>query len=576
MKQLLRIIGMVCIAGCVQHRVQNVVDRDEAKRIMQDVSDKNRKYIPLSERDDTLMRQVVECYKSHGTSNELMEAYYLWGSVYRDLHDAPKAMECFLQGINVADTTSKDCRYNILARLYGQKSNILRQQKLHRQNIEALEKAAKYAKLGGDSCYAIDAYWHIMGTHFVCNDYQTIANECWELLQKSKESGLYRYAASSLNTSILANIEVGRIDDACRLMEIYEQESGDVDPKTLESSFHIYYYTKGRLLAAQRKPDSAEVFFRREMRETDWNNRQAAYRGMCEIFQQRGQKDSITKYAVLQCEAVDSDYQAKLSENLQTLHELYDYSRAQEDSHRKELQLRDKQRQTIYMWATFAFVLLGVIFAFFHLRLRYRQQVTRAELELERANNDLAEKKEELAQLRLELEHMEDSEQKKELAREIEEAERATMAQWHTVEEKQEALDRLRRKALLTTKTLRQEFYDTPVFVQLQEYAKNGKIAQAEDYERAKDLLQEKNPDLLPHLQGIAPRLSETEMRTILLLRLGLRKSEVAVLTAHAPSSISSIVNRLFEKINGRRPHNSAEGMEWVRSLNLNMDKMVI
>ena len=101
---------------------------------MDDVSRRNLAYEPLTERDDTLMQRVVAYYLEHGTANELMEAYYLLGSVYRDLHEAPRALDAFLDGINAADTTSKECKYSLLARLYGQMSDILHKQSLHRRS----------------------------------------------------------------------------------------------------------------------------------------------------------------------------------------------------------------------------------------------------------------------------------------------------------------------------------------------------------------------------------------------------------------------------------------------------------
>ena len=129
----------------------------------------------------------------------------------------------------------------------------------------------------------------------------------------------------------------------------------------------IYYYAKGRLLAAEHKLDSAELFFRRELKEKDWNNRQAAYRGLRNVFEQTGRMDSVVKYVRLQCDAVDSAYQAMVTVNLQNLHELYDYSRAQRDSFEKELQLKEKQRKLQRTWTLMGIVAVVVLFAFYYL-----------------------------------------------------------------------------------------------------------------------------------------------------------------------------------------------------------------
>ena len=195
----------------------------------------------------------------------------------------------------------------------------------------------------------VAALWNRLDNRFACSDYQTIADECWDVLEESQRLGMYDYGARWLCSSILANMEVGRVEDAAKLLSIYEQYGGEVNLATHESSFPIYYYAKGRVLAATGQLDSAEYFYRKELEATDWNNRQAAYRGLRMLFEQKGLTDSVCKYAPLQCDAVDSAYQEKLSQNLQNLHEMYDYSRLQTENSQKELQLQESRRKAIYI-----------------------------------------------------------------------------------------------------------------------------------------------------------------------------------------------------------------------------------
>ena len=424
-----------------------------------------------------------------------------------------------------------------------------------------------YAMMAHDTLYIVDAQWVRLEMLYKSGDYVSVADECWNLLERSKELGLYAYAASQLNTCIHANINLQRIDDAQRLMTIYEQKSGDVDMNDMTSSFPIYYYTKGRLLTARHKLDSAEIFFRRELSAKDWNNQQAAYRGLREVFTQKGLQDSINKYAILQCEAVDSDYQTKLSENLQDLQELYDYSRAQEESFQKDIQIQKEQRKALYMRWGFAFALFVLAFFFYHLRTRYLRKVAEAELELERANTCLLEKEAEVIRLQEEMTRMEDGQQKAEMARKVKDAEKEAESQLQMVQKNQKLLDELRRKARLSTKSLRLQYYDTPIFKHLMENMAKGRIAQTEDYEEIKRLLQQNNPHLMQHIQALPHVLSETEMKTVLLLRIGLTQTEVGTLTAHGKTAVANILNRLYEKVNLRKPMNSGESYEWLLAI---------
>ena len=557
----------VCVLGCKESSSSPSMNREVARTIMDDVSRRNLAYEPLTEHDDTMMQHVVAYYKEHGSSNEVMEAYYLLGSVYRDLHEAPKAMEAFLNGISAADTTDRNCRYDILTRLYGQKCEILYRQSLHEQAIDANRQMHKAAVLAKDTLFMMAAKWEILGEYFSLNDYQTIARECWNLLEESKRMGLFAYGASNLCTCVLANIELGRVEDAAKLLSIYEAHSGQVDMKTHECSFPIYYYAKGRVLAATGRLDSAEYFYRKELEAQDWNNRQAAYRGLRMLFEQKGFADSVCKYAPLQCDAVDSAYQEKLSESLQNLHELYDYNRLQTENSQKELLLQKSRRKATYTWCALAFVVACSLFLIFYLRSWYRQRITNAELKLERANAELEEREYNLATLHDELARVKDESEKQQLAMEIEQAERETEEQRKVVMDGQEKLDELRLRARTKSKTLRQQYCQASLFQMLLLKAKKNDVATERDFNLIQRALLEKDAELLNRFYELLPNYSETELQVFLLLRYGMTKTETAMLTAHSQAAIINTCTRLFLKANGRKSSTSAEAYDWLLKL---------
>ena len=554
---------MVFLLGCNPSPQPAAMNKAEARAIMDDVSRRNLTYEPLTEHDDTMMQHVVAYYKEHGTAGELMEAYYLLGSVYRDLHEAPRAMEAFLNGINAADTTSADCRYDLLTRLYGQKCDILYKQSLYKQSAETERMVYKYAAHAKDTLFMVVAQWGRLGGCYAFNDYQTVADECWDVLEECKQLGLYDYGASRLCTSILANMELGRVEDARKLLSIYEQHSGYVDLKTHECSFPIYYYAKGRVLAATGQLDSAEYFYRRELAVApDWNNRQAAYRGLRLVFEQMGQKDSVCKYAPLQCDAVDSAYQEMLSQNLQNLHELYDNNRLQMENNRKELQLQESRRKAQHTRFALAFVVVCSLFLFFW----YKQRLTTAELKLERASAELEEQENNLAALREELANVVDERERLRLAQEVEQAERKTEEQRRIVMKGQEKLDKLqmRRRERTNSMTLRSRYSPTTLFQSLLGKIKTGKIATEQDYELVQEALIKDDAELLTRFSRSYPNPSDVELRAFLLLRLGMTKSEVSLLMSRSPAALTNTVTRLFQKINGQQCATSAQAYEWL------------
>ena len=553
-----------CLA-CVPSRSD--MNGEEARAIMDDVSRRNLAYEPLTEHDDTMMRQVVKFYEKHGTSNDVMEAYYLLGSVYRDLHEAPRAMEIFLNGINAADTTRLDCRYDLLARLYGQKCDILYRQNLYQQSIEAEKSVYKYAVLARDTLSMVASLWGLLGKCYACCDYQFVADKCWHILAESQRLGMYAYGTTWLCTSVLANIEVGRVEDGQKLLSIYEQYSGCVDMATHESSFPIYYYAKGRVLAATEQLDSAEYFYRKELKATDWDNRQAAYRGLRMAFEQKGLTDSVCKYASLQCDAVDSSYQEMLSRNLQNLQELYDNNRLQAENSQKELQLEEGRRKTLYIWCALAFVIVCGLFLFFYLRSWYRQRIAYAELKLERANAELEERENNLQTLRDELARVEDEKERLRLAEEVEQAERETEEQRKVVMNEQEELNELRRRAKMDSKTQRSWYYTTPLFQSLLQKAETNKAATEQDYTQVEEALLEKDACLMQRFHASMPISSDTERHIFVLLRFGMTKKEASLLIPCSKAAVTNCLTRLFLKVHGRKCSTSAEAYEWLLGL---------
>ena len=107
---------------------------------------------------DSVMKEVVDYYDHHGSANERMLANYVLGCVYRDLHEAPMALEYYNKATEQADTTAADCDYGTLYRVYSQMGFLFSKQYLPYQLLDAFGKAVKYAYLAKDTLNAIINY----------------------------------------------------------------------------------------------------------------------------------------------------------------------------------------------------------------------------------------------------------------------------------------------------------------------------------------------------------------------------------------------------------------------------------
>jgi len=212
-------------------------------------------------------------------------------------------------------------------------------------------------------------------------------------------------------------------------------------------------------------------------------------------------------------------------------------------------------------------VIVCALFLFFYLRSWYRQRIASAELRLERANAELAEREDNLLSLRDELARVKDEKERQRLAGEVEQAERDAEEQRKVVISSQEKLDELRRQVRTSSKTLRQQYCTLPLFRSLLQKVRDNSIATEQDYEEIQQALAARDAEQMRRFYGLLPNPSETEVHVFLLLRFGMTKTEVGLLTAHSQAAVTNTCTRLFQKVHGQKCSTSAEAYEWMLGL---------
>lgn len=109
----------------------------------------NKAYIDFT--SDSTMLAVVDYYEHHGSSNDKMLAYYILGCVYRDMREAPLALEYYNKATEQADTASTNCDYATLCRVYNQMGVLFAKQHLPHQELASFDKAMLYAYKAKDT-----------------------------------------------------------------------------------------------------------------------------------------------------------------------------------------------------------------------------------------------------------------------------------------------------------------------------------------------------------------------------------------------------------------------------------------
>ena len=314
---------------------------------------------------DTLFRttdgtqQLADYFDDHGTPNEKMLAHYLLGRAYYDTGESPMALKCFQDAVTMADTTDADCDYWQLSRVYGQMGNIFWQQNLLHHNLECTGKAIKYAYMAGDT---VNALLNMAEKIHIYDEWHKPDSAIFLCEKLSMLFRKYRHpdiAASMLGASIDLLLDKGDITKAKRYINIYDTESGFFDTNgNIECGREVYYYSKGKYYMLINKCDSAEYYFRKELRDgKDFNNQNMGAHGLAQLFQQTNRPDSAVKYALYSYEMNDSVYARMATKEVANIHGLYNYIHNQEIA-QKEKEKNVAERNKVRWLACFLLIMM--------------------------------------------------------------------------------------------------------------------------------------------------------------------------------------------------------------------------
>lgn len=329
---------------------------------------KARNKLDQSVAGDTVMRDVADYYRRHGTPNERVEALYLLARVYHDQGLLPQAIEIYQMADQAADTTRSDCNWKHLFLVHSQLSQIYSEQRLPDSNLRELDIMRLYASKAKDTLNVIlcDAWksgvlWD-KGLYDQAVDAENLIN------QKLIRKGYQTYANGNHILAIYRLLEKKHPKEARRLMDLQEHHGGIFDRNgNIEPGREIYYYSMGWYQLQANHIDSAKhLFYKLLSFSSNMNCAEAGYRGLFMLYQKLGQVDSVIKYAQLYCNANDSALKKLSTEKVEFIRSQYEYTKYQRLAEEK----RHEARTTLHI--TSIIVLLFVVFYFILLHTFYK------------------------------------------------------------------------------------------------------------------------------------------------------------------------------------------------------------
>ena len=590
----------------VQKDKQNLSSEDEARLAILTIRAKDLAYIPLEGKDSIGLRRAIDYYDRKHDHRMLMQGYYLLGGVYRDIGDAPKGVETYMKVIETPDTTRQNCDYRIMARAMAQRSELHRLQNVLPKAEESIQQAAYYALKGGDTAYYFDCVFGYIGIQTLRGDYTPLRENAMPLVQQCMAYGDTATGIKQCIGFAWFFLQQGMLQEGDSMLSLYDRYDGRPYP--------IYYGTKGMAHLTHGRLDSAESYFRKELEATDWNNRQTAYRGLKKVFSERNQLDSALKYATLQCDAVDSDYQHKVSESIVQMEKVYSYEAEKEQANKARMEKAQMQKGIAYLLAGIM-LLGGSVAVWWQRRLAQMRKIIQerekheeqlkvqmAQVVSERngAEAKLANMETTLAQFETEVEK-----QKNALWRIQQELDTERKRQVEAQEEQQEQQQRIqkleaeKRNGEAAIKTLHKEIRRKEMeleeekqrmrvmTIDLEEFREEArqmanmtdavkamrkrieldKPATTREWEALQKEVNRLYPRFIRVLRKQVAGLNDTELHVAMLFKMGFNPSDISTLTNLSPSAITKCRRRLYEKARGEEPNELKVADEWLMSV---------
>ena len=483
---------------------------------------------------DSLIKKVVAYYEDDGDKSLLPEAYYYAGRVYRDLGDAPQALDYFEQA---ADALPLQGQEVLAGKIYSQTGSLFFYQQMYEEALEMFRRAYAYDVKAGD------VRGQVFDLRDMGNTYQELEQTDSALVYIQKA---YRLASMHGKAELVSLVQGQRLNLYLQLQqydsaEICLREAFKYMHKSSRSGLYsmasqLYNYT-GRL-------DSAVYYWNQLLDCGTIYAKDMAHFALAQVAMRRKDTDKALEHFVQSIACQDSIRRLTDTETIRQMHSLYNYKLREKENQKLKA---EKQRRQLLLYGVLGgcALLLSVAFGYVQYVRRKRAELLQC---LEYANRVKEETEQRSEQL------IRENEQKiVALEQQLRETDIAHREQLE-LQKEMLRLENSQAQAVLEKKRLVEAaIKDADVRKDLEarlaaSYVGN-KMLKGKDWLRIEGEIEALSPGFREKLQTLYPHFSEFEYHLCLLIRLGIRPSDMAALTAHTKESVTAARRRMYEKV---------------------------
>ena len=445
---------------------------------------------------DTIMKQVVDFYQKEKDPVKLLLAHFYLGSVYRDLHDAPRALRSFQQALLVGKGSEQ---YDVMARIYYQIGLLFAYQDLYRESLIATRQAMVYYQKAHDAAG-------------VAYTYRNMARSYEYLEMPDSTHFYYRTAYTHAKTFQEREVANQILDEYLSyLVTIHDIESYQTwvaqqeRPKSMENDA-IHLCIAGDLFFHYQQSDSARACYEKALKSgLEYGQiymKSRLYRSLAQLDSLDGNDQAAIIHLRLCLDCEDSIKLLSRTASVAKIHALYNYQHVEAEN--QQLFRENEQMKYTILQITIGLLVMllccSLILFYFY---RQKQQ----------------------KEFQLMLLQRQKEEQKKDV--------QTTLNEQTTPLEDMEA--QLRESTLF--KNLHQSSYWEENCLSDEQF---------NDLQKRLDLT---NQNFTGRLRSLSPTLTDIELRVCCLLKIEIPLPGIAKLVGRSPSGISRIRKRLYTKL---------------------------
>ena len=308
---------------------------------------------------DTLARRIVAHYEEGGDERLLPEVYYYAGRVYRDIGDAPQALDYLQKALDLMENDTTNIKLKSV--IYSQMGYTAFLCNLYERALYFHSKNYELGKHQKDTVSMVYGLMDIGNCYEMMHklDSAKIAyNKAWHIALQAGDNEL----ETTIITQIAAFCHTNNdIQEGLKFI----RKAIAFDDKYNRSA---NYCTAGLLYSAANQEDSAYYYFRKNIQIGNIYAKQTAYKWFSDYYNRKHIPDSTVKYANLFKNITDSIFKITSIEAVEKMNSLYNYQIREKQNTQLKAKLEANQRTIFLLLIFLSVIIISIVYVIMYVR----------------------------------------------------------------------------------------------------------------------------------------------------------------------------------------------------------------